>query len=116
MLTTGNSKQDIGVFESETAVPVSFSVQWLNMTRIELMKKDVNTQNLLSGAVYGIYTDKKCEKPADDNVSNRTDGKAVSDYFDSALKNCVCKRDHCSTGYKLNTEVYKVDVAAGKRH
>ncbi len=48
MLTTGDSKQDIGVFESETAAPVSFSVQWLNMTRIELMKKDVNTQNPLS--------------------------------------------------------------------
>ena len=61
VLTTGDSKQDIGVFESETAAPVSFSVQWLNMTRIELMKKDVNTQNPLSGAVYGIYTDKKCE-------------------------------------------------------
>ena len=39
---------DIGVFESETAAPVSFSVQWLNMTRIELMKKDVNTQNPVS--------------------------------------------------------------------
>ncbi len=44
VLTTGDSKQDIGVFESETAAPVSFSVQWLNMTRIELMKKDVNNR------------------------------------------------------------------------
>lgn len=43
VLTTGDSKQDIGVFESETAAPVSFSVQWLNMTRIELTKKDINT-------------------------------------------------------------------------
>ncbi len=48
VLTTGDSKQDIGVFESETAAPVSFSVQWLNMTRIELTKKDINTQNPLS--------------------------------------------------------------------
>ncbi len=79
VLTTGDSKQDIGVFESETAAPVSFSVQWLNMTRIELMKKDVNTQNPLSGAVYGIYTDKKCENLLMTMSATGTDGKAVSD-------------------------------------
>ena len=114
MLTTGDSKQDIGVFESETAAPVSFSVQWLNMTRIELMKKDVNTQNLLSGAVYGIYTDKKCENLLMTMSATGRDGKAVSDYFDSALKTVYVKEITAPTGYKLNTEVYKVDVAAGK--
>ena len=114
VLTTGNSKQDIGVFESETAAPVSFSVQWLNMTRIELMKKDVNTQNPLSGAVYGIYTDKKCENLLMTMSATGTDGKAVSDYFDSALKTVYVKEVTAPTGYKLNTEVYKVDVAAGK--
>ena len=114
VLTTGNSKQDIGVFESETAAPVSFSVQWLNMTRIELMKKDVNTQNLLSGAVYGIYTDKKCENLLMTMSATGTDGKAVSDYFDSALKTVYVKEITAPTGYKLNTEVYKVDVTAGK--
>ena len=93
MLTTGDSKQDIGVFESETAAPVSFSVQWLNMTRIELMKKDVNTQNPLSGAVYGIYTDKKCENLLMTMSATGTDGKAVSDYFDSALKTVYVKEN-----------------------
>ena len=43
-----------------------------------------------------------------------TDGKAVSDYFDSALKTVYVKEITAPTGYKLNTEVYKVDVAAGK--
>ena len=95
VLTTGNSKQDIGVFESETAAPVSFSVQWLNMTRIELMKKDVNTQNLLSGAVYGIYTDKKCENLLMTMSATGRDGKAVSDYFDSALKTVYVKEITC---------------------
>ena len=54
VLTTGDSKQDIGVFESETAALVSFSVQWLNMTRIELMKERCYTQNPLSGEVVLI--------------------------------------------------------------
>ena len=100
--------------KAETAAPVSFSVQWLNMTRIELMKKDVNTQNPLSGAVYGIYTDKKCENLLMTMSATGTEGKAVSDYFDSALKTVYVKEVTAPTGYKLNTEVYKVDVAAGK--
>ena len=37
-----------------------------------------------------------------------TDGKAVSDYFDSALKTVYVKEITAPTGYKLNTEVYKV--------
>ena len=59
VLSTGNSNQDIGVFESEKANPVSFTVDWLEMTRIELLKKDADTKNSLNGAVYGIYTDRK---------------------------------------------------------
>ena len=114
VLTTGDSKQDIGVFESETAAPVSFSVQWLNMTRIELTKKDINTQNPLSGAVYGIYTDKKCENLLMTMTATGTDGKAVSDYFDAALKTVYVKEVTAPTGYKRNQEVYQVDVAAGK--
>ena len=43
-----------------------------------------------------------------------TDGKAVSDYFDSALKTVYVKEITAPTGYKLNTEVYKVAVTAGK--
>ena len=84
------------------------------MTRIELMKKDVNTQNPLSGAVYGIYTDKKCENLLMTMSATGTDGKAVSDYFESALETVYVKEITAPTGYKLNTEVYKVAVTAGK--
>ena len=45
VLSTGNNNQDIGVFESEKANPVSFTVNWLEMTRIELLKKDADTKN-----------------------------------------------------------------------
>lgn len=58
VLSTGNSNQDIGVFESEKANPVSFTVDWMEMTRIELLKKDADTKNPLDGAVYGIW--EKC--------------------------------------------------------
>ena len=114
VLTTGDSKQDIGVFESETAAPVSFSVQWLNMTRIELMKKDVNTQNPLSGAVYGIYTDKKCENLLMTMSATGTDGKAVSDYFEAAIKTVYVKEIKAPDKYAQSDVIHKVDVEAGK--
>ena len=114
VLTTGNSKQDIGVFESETAAPVSFSVQWLNMTRIELMKKDVNTQNLLSGAVYGIYTDSKCEHLLMEMPVTGEEGKAVSDYFEAAIKTVYVKEIKAPDKYAQSDVIHKVDVEAGK--
>ncbi len=60
VLTTGDLNR-ISVYLKAKQQPGRPSVQWLNMTRIELTKKDINTQNPLSGAVYGIYTDKKRE-------------------------------------------------------
>lgn len=47
VVSTGNEKQDIGVFESESAAPVSFQVEWLKLARVELTKKDSDTQNVL---------------------------------------------------------------------
>ena len=86
VLSTGNSNQDIGVFESEKANPVSFTVDWLEMTRIELLKKDADTKNPLDGAVYGIYTDSKCEHLLMEMPATGEEGKAVSDYFEAAIK------------------------------
>lgn len=60
VLSTDNN-QDIGVCGSEKVNPVSLlqSTGWrwqgLNFS------KDADTKNPLDGAVYGIYTDSKCE-------------------------------------------------------
>lgn len=114
VLTTGNEQQDIGVFESESASPVSFKVDWLEMARIELVKKDMDTKNPLAGAVYGIYTDKKCENLFLTMTATGAGGKAVSDYFDAALK-CVYVREITAPkNYVRNPDIYKVDVEAGK--
>ena len=85
VLSTGNSNQDIGVFESEKANPVSFTIDWLEMTRIELLKQDADTKNPLDGAVYGIYTDSKCEHLLMEMPVTGEEGKAVSDYFEAAI-------------------------------
>ena len=114
VLSTGDSDQDIGVFESESASPVSFSVEWLEMTRIELTKKDANTKNPLDGAVYGIYTDAKCEHLLMEMVATGEDGTAVSDYFEAALKTVYVQEIKAPDLYAENKEIYKVDVVAGK--
>ena len=52
----GDSDQDIGVFESESASPVSFSVDWLEMTRIELTKKGCGYQEPSGrGGLWDLY-------------------------------------------------------------
>lgn len=114
VLSTGNSNQDIGVFESEKANPVSFTVDWLEMTRIELLKKDADTKNPLDGAVYGIYTDKKCEHLLMEMPATGEDGKAVSDYFEVAIKTVYVKELKAPELYAQSDVIHKVDVEAGK--
>lgn len=114
VLTTGDASQDIGVFDSETASPVSFKVDWLEMTRIELIKKDADTKNTLDGAVYGIYTDSGCEHLLMEMQPTGEDGNAVSDYFDAALERVYVKEIKAPDLYAESNDVHKVDVAAGK--
>lgn len=114
VIGTGDSTQDIGVFESESAAPVSFSVKWQKMSRIELLKKDADTKNPLAGAVYGVYTDKKCENLLMTMSATGADGKTVSDYFDAALKTVYVREITAPPAYAWNSTIYKADVEAGK--
>lgn len=114
VLSTGDASQNIGVFESETAGPVSFKVDWLEMARVELTKKDANTSNPLAGAVYGIYKDKNCTNLLMQMSVTGADGKAVSDYFEAAIKTVYVKEITAPTSYIKNDTVYAVSVEAGK--
>ena len=114
VVSTGEGNQDIGVFESESAAPVSFRVEWLKLARVKLTKKDSDTKNVLAGAVYGIYTDSQCKNKLLDMPATGTDGTAVSDYFDAELKTVYVKEITAPAGYARNPKVYPVDVDAGK--
>jgi len=114
VVSTGNGDQNIGVFESESASPVSFTVDWLEMTRISLIKKDAETGNPLSGAVYNIYTDKACSNLLMKMSATNTSGKTVSDYFDASVKTVYVKEIIAPENYILNETVYTVKVEAGK--
>ncbi len=114
VLTTGEASQDIGVFESESAKPVSFKVDWLEMARIDLTKKDAETKNPLAGAVYGIYTDSACRNLLLQMPVTEGNGNTVSDYFDAAVKTVYVKEITAPFGYAVNKKVYPVKVTAGE--
>lgn len=114
VVSTGEGNQDIGVFESESAAPVSFQVEWLKLARVKLTKKDSETKNVLAGAVYGIYTDAECRNKLMEMPAAGADGTAVSDYFDAELETVYVKEITAPSGYVRNPKVYPVDVEAGK--
>lgn len=114
VLSTGETSQDIGVFESETAEPVSFKTDWLDMAKIELMKKDAETNNPLLGAVYGIYTDSACKNLLLQMPITDDNGKAVSGYFDATIKTVYVKEITPPASYTKNKTVYPVSVSSGK--
>ncbi|WP_343082716.1 SpaA isopeptide-forming pilin-related protein [Blautia producta] len=114
VLTTGEANQDIGVFESESAQPVSFKVDWLELARIELEKKDAETQHVLAGAIYGIYRDSACQNLLMQMPATDANGKAVSDYFDAGLKTVYVKEITARPLYTIDKTVYPVRVSAGK--
>ena len=84
------------------------------MTRIELLKKDADTKNPLDGAVYGIYTDSKCEHLLMEMPATGEDGKAVSDYFEATIKTVYVKEIKAPDSYAQSDVIHKVDVEAGK--
>lgn len=114
VLSTGEASQDIGVFESETAEPVSFRVDWIDMGKVQLIKKDAETNNPLLGAVYGIYTDSACKKLLLQMPVTDGSGKAVSGYFDASMKTVYVKEITPPSLYTSNKTVYPVSVSAGK--
>ena len=114
VLTTGEANQDIGVFESESAQPVSFKVDWLELARIDLVKKDAETQHVLAGTIYGIYTDSACQNLLMQMPATDANGKAVSDYFDAGLKTVYVKEITAKTPYTIDKTVYPVRASAGK--
>ena len=82
------------------------------MTRIELLKKDADTKNSLNGAVYGIYTDSKCEHLLMEMPVTGEEGKAVSDYFEVAIKTVYVKEIKAPDKYAQSDVIHKVDVEA----
>lgn len=114
VLSTGSTTQDIGYadFIEEPANSVSFQVKWLDIAKISLIKEDEATHVKLSGAVFGIYSDKGCTDliqtmPATD------DRGAASAEIVKTQDTVYLKEITAPKGYKINTKAYNVNLVAG---
>lgn len=114
ILSSREGKADTGVFEPASAEPVSLTVNWHGQAKISLLKKDRNTDEPLSGAVYGIYKDYKCKELLAEMPETGEDGKTASGYIDAGLKQIYVKETKAPEGYLLDSNVYPVDVENGK--
>lgn len=114
ILSSRERKEDTGVFESQPAEPVRFTVQWLGRAKISLLKKDRDTDSPLAGAVYGIYKDYKCKELLAEMPETGEGGKTAIEYPDTGLKQVYVKETKAPEGYLLDSNVYPVDVENGK--
>lgn len=114
-ITTGSSTQDLALVFGEGVTDekyVDFSVEWVKMAKIEIVKKDAGSNAKVAGAVYGIYSDEAgknliAKMPA-------TDANGVSSITIEKTQNTVyLKEISVPNGYVLDTKAYGINLIIG---
>lgn len=115
VLSTGSGSQDIGygTFFEEESSSVSFKVTWLDLAKVKIIKKDAVTGVNLSGAVFGIYSDKACTQLI--KKMPATDENGASEVEIPRTQATVyLKEISVPAGYMLNAEAFDIKLEAGK--
>ena len=114
-ITTGSSTQDLALVFGEGVTDekyVDFSVEWVKMAKIEIVKKDAGSNAKVTGAVYGIYSDEAGKKliakmPA-------TDANGASSITIEKTQNTVyLKEISVPNVYVLDTKAYGINLIIG---
>lgn len=114
-ITTGSSTQDLALVFGEGVTDekyVDFSVEWVKMAKIEIVKKDAGSNAKVAGAVYGIYSDEAgknliAKMPA-------TDANGASSITIEKTQNTVyLKEISVPNGYVLDTKAYGINLFIG---
>ena len=114
-ITTGSSTQDLALVFGEGVTDekyVDFSVEWVKMAKIEIVKKDAGSNAKVAGAVYGIYSDEAgknliAKMPA-------TDANGASSITIEKTQNTVyLKEISVPNGYVLDTKAYEINLIIG---
>lgn len=115
VVSTGGVTQDIsyGEFYDEPESDVSFSVKWMDLAKIKIVKADDATGVNLSGAVFGIYSDKECKTLI--TKMPATDANGASEVEITKTQDTVyLKEISVPNGYKMSTVVTNINLEAGK--
>ena len=114
-ITTGSSTQDLALVFGEGVTDekyVDFSVEWVKMAKIEIVKKDAGSNAKVAGAVYGIYSDE-----AGKNLIGKmpaTDANGASSITIEKTQNTVyLKEISVPNGYVLDTKAYGINLVIG---
>lgn len=112
LITTGGENQNLALVFGEGVTDekyVDFSVKWVELAEVSIIKKDTHTQTPLSGAIYGIYSDEACKKlivqmPA-------TDAKGASKVsFVKTQETVYLKEITAPKGYLVETKAENIKL------
>ncbi len=114
VVKTENNVQDIGsYYEEYGGSAVSFCVDWLEIAKISVTKVDSKSEVGLAGAVFGIYKDKAytelIAKLPPTNEKGYTEAEVVKTQDTVYIKEITAPK-----GYRINTKVYKAELAANQ--
>lgn len=115
VVSTGSGNQDIGYgdFYEEPSASVSFSIQWMDIAWVEVIKEDAKSSVKLAGAVFGIYRDQACTdlilKMPPTNEKGATKAELTKTQDTVYIKEITAPK-----GYKLNTNSYNVNLEVAK--
>lgn len=115
VVSTGSGNQDIGYgdFYEEPSASVSFSIQWMDISWVEVIKEDAKSSVKLAGAVFGIYRDPACTdlilKMPPTNEKGATKAELSKTQDTMYIKEITAPK-----GYKLNTNSYNVNLEVAK--
>lgn len=116
-ITTGSSYQDIALVFGEGVDEekyVSFSVKWLELAKVEIIKVDSKHENAkLSGAVFGIYSNPDCTKLITEMPATDENGSSIAEIV-KMQDTVYLKEIQAPEGYRLNTAGYNVKLIANE--
>ncbi len=116
-ITTGSGTQDLALVFGEGVDDekyVDFSVKWLELAKVQVVKVDSNHQDAkLSGAVFGIYSDKDCTQLITKMPATDSNGASTVEIV-KTQDTVYLKEITAPTGYRINTTSYNVTLVANK--
>ena len=116
-ITTGSGTQDLALVFGEGVEDekyVDFSVKWLELAKVEVIKVDSNHANAkLTGAIFGIYSDKECTKLITEMPATDQNGSAVAEVV-KTQDTVYLKEITAPSGYRINISAYNVNLVANE--
>ncbi len=108
VVTTGDANQDIGsYYEEESGNSVSFSVQWMDLAKVKVVKVDSISNAKLAGAVFGIYQDEACRNLIVTMPATDRNGESEAE-ITKTQDTVYLKEITAPSGYRYNATAYRV--------